>query len=86
MKGYEKGGIKVTCTPEELAAGKVSIVDGFVNSQNPEKDKFLSYIAQEAAVSPAREEALVNAIYDAWGVNGANTFNVIGFKQMAYYK
>lgn len=82
MKGYEKGGIKIQCTPEELAAGKVSILDGFVNSQNPEKQKFLDYIAQEAAVNHNCEKALIDAVYDSWSVNGVNTFEVMGFDQL----
>lgn len=85
MTNYEKGGIKIQCTPEELKAGKVSIVDGFVNSKNPDKQKFLDFIAQEAAENPAKEKALVDAVYDSWGVNGANTFNVIGFDLLARY-
>lgn len=85
MTGYEKGGIKIQCSPEDLKAGKVSIVDGFVNSTNPEKQQFLDYIAQEAAADSAKEKALVDAVYDSWGVNGANTFNVIGFDLLKRY-
>jgi len=80
MIGHEKAGIKIQCSQEDTAAGKVSIIDGFVNSKNPEKQKFLDYIAQEAAENKDAEQTLVDAIYDSWGVNGANTFNVIGFE------
>lgn len=84
MTGYEKGGIKLNCTAAEHTAGKVSILDSFVNSDNPEKDLFLDYITQ-AAEDPAKEKLLVDMIFDGWGVNGANIFNVIGFEYINNY-
>ncbi|MEG1501120.1 MAG: hypothetical protein RR396_04115 [Clostridiales bacterium] len=40
------------CSKKQLAAlarGKISILDGFKASQNPEKEEFILYILREAA-------------------------------------
>lgn len=73
-KGYEVNGVKL----DPLAW------DGFVNSNNPEKNQWLDELLK-ANDDPKLEMAIVQFLADSWGVNGENTFNVVGVEGLVEY-
>lgn len=57
------------------------VQEGFVNSKNPERQKFIDFCA-EASENPIKEEAIIRCVDSGWGVNGENIYNIIAYKYL----